>query len=72
MLHMERIGVTELRRNGLAYIERVKAGESFEVTIRGRVKAHLVPVEPRSDLPRPGERLGEGGEGRRGRRGRSG
>jgi prevent-host-death family protein len=40
---MERIGIRELRQNASAYIERVEAGETIEVTNRGRVVARLVP-----------------------------
>jgi prevent-host-death family protein len=45
---MERIGVRELRQHASRYLERVAAGENFEVTDRGRPVALLVPV--------PGER----------------
>jgi prevent-host-death family protein len=41
---MERIGVRELRQHASRYLERVAGGESLEVTDRGRVVAHLVPV----------------------------
>ena len=37
------VSVTELRRNLPAYLDRVKAGESFLVTVRGRVVARIQP-----------------------------
>lgn len=40
---MERIGVRELRQHASRYLARVKAGESVEVTERGRLVALLVP-----------------------------
>ncbi len=43
---MERIGVRELRQNASRYLERVKAGESVEVTERGELVALLVPPSP--------------------------
>ena len=46
MLHMERIGVRELRQNASRYLRRVEAGESFEVSDRGRPVAVLVPIRP--------------------------
>lgn len=44
MLHMERIGVRELRQNASVYLRRVAAGESFEVSDRGRPVAVLRPI----------------------------
>ncbi len=46
---MERIGVRELRQHASRYLERVKAGETVEVTERGRLVALLVPPEPARD-----------------------
>lgn len=43
---MERIGVRELRQHASRYLERVKSGESVEVTERGKLIALLVPPEP--------------------------
>jgi prevent-host-death family protein len=43
---MESIGVRELRQQASRYLARVAAGESFEVTDRGRPVARLVPVLP--------------------------
>jgi len=40
---MERIGVRELRQYASRYLDRVKAGETVEVTERGRLVALLVP-----------------------------
>lgn len=44
-LSVKRIGVRELRQHASAYIARVKAGESVEVTERGRLVARLVPPQ---------------------------
>lgn len=41
---MESIGVRELRRYASRWLARVKAGESFLVTDRGRPVARLSPV----------------------------
>lgn len=43
---MERIGVRELRQHASRYLRRVKAGETVEVTERGRLVALLVPPQP--------------------------
>jgi prevent-host-death family protein len=40
---MERIGVRELRQNASRYLALVKAGETIEVTERGRLVALLGP-----------------------------
>ena len=44
MLHMERIGVRELRQNASRYLARVESGETIEVTDRGRPVARLTPI----------------------------
>jgi prevent-host-death family protein len=41
---MESIGVRQLQQNAAATVERVRRGESIEVTVRGRPVAKLVPV----------------------------
>jgi prevent-host-death family protein len=43
MLHMETIGVRELRQNASKYLRRVAAGESITVTDRGKPVAVLNP-----------------------------
>lgn len=43
---MERIGVRELRQNASRYLDRVEAGETIEITERGRLVALLVPPAP--------------------------
>jgi prevent-host-death family protein len=43
---MERVGVRELRQNLSVYLRRVKAGESLDVTERGKTVARLVPTGP--------------------------
>lgn len=44
------VGVRELRQNLSIYLERVVAGESLEVTDRGRAVAMLVPLRPGATL----------------------
>ena len=46
---MERIGVRELRQHASRYLDRVKLGETVEVTERGRLVALLVPPGPARD-----------------------
>ena len=43
---MERIGVRELRQHASRYLDRVKSGETVQVTERGRLVALIVPPEP--------------------------
>lgn len=43
---MERIGVRELRQYASRYLALVKAGETVEVTDRGRLVALIVPPGP--------------------------
>lgn len=43
---MERIGVRELRQNASRYLRLVEAGQTVEVTDRGRLVALLVPPDP--------------------------
>jgi prevent-host-death family protein len=43
---MNRIGVRELRQNASRYLDKVKAGETVEVTERGHLVALLVPPSP--------------------------
>jgi prevent-host-death family protein len=42
-----RVGVRELRQNLSVYLDRVKAGETLEVTEHGRPVARLGPNVPR-------------------------
>lgn len=44
MSHMETIGVRELRRDASRWLARVRAGEVFVVTDRGRPVARLSPI----------------------------
>ena len=46
MSHMERVGVRELRRQASAILRRVAAGETVEVTDRGRSVAVLLRTMP--------------------------
>ena len=41
---LPRVGVRELRQNLSIYLDRVKDGESLEVTERGNVVARLSPI----------------------------
>ena len=41
--HVERVGIRELRQNASVYVEKVKAGESVEITQRGELVALMVP-----------------------------
>ncbi len=43
---MTRIGVRELRQHASRYLDLVKAGETVEVTERGRLVALLVAPDP--------------------------
>lgn len=43
---MNTIGVRELRRDASRWLARVRAGEAFVITDRGRPVARLSPVSP--------------------------
>lgn len=45
---MDRIGVRELRQHASRYLDRVRAGETIEVTDRGTPVARLVPITEES------------------------
>jgi prevent-host-death family protein len=45
-----RVGVRELRQNLSVYLERVVAGERFDVTDHGQVVAMLIPSAPAATL----------------------
>ena len=47
---MIQVGVRELRQQASRWLERVAAGESFEVTDRGRPVALLVPIPTEEGL----------------------
>jgi prevent-host-death family protein len=49
---MERIGIRELRQHASRWVRRAAAGESFEVTDRGRPVARLVPPAPAEGIER--------------------
>ena len=49
---MERIGIRELRQHASRWVRRAAAGESFEVTDRGRPVARLVPPAPLEGIER--------------------
>jgi prevent-host-death family protein len=46
---MERVGVHELRRNFRVWLRRVRDGETFEVTDRGKPVALLAPLPRETD-----------------------
>jgi prevent-host-death family protein len=46
---MEQVGVRELKQNASRVLDRVKAGESLEVTERGRPVARLTPIDLGTD-----------------------
>lgn len=43
---LPRVGVRELRQNLSVYLRRIEAGETLEVTERGRPVARLTPLPP--------------------------
>ncbi|MDP9443729.1 MAG: type II toxin-antitoxin system prevent-host-death family antitoxin [Actinomycetota bacterium] len=47
---MDRVGVRELRLNASELLRRVAAGESIEITKRGRVIALLAPARAGDDV----------------------
>jgi len=47
---MDRVGIRELRQNASAVLRRVAAGETVEVTDRGRAVARIVPMHEASRL----------------------
>jgi len=51
-VHMERIGVRELRQNASEWLRRAQAGERIEVTRRGQVVAVLGPAPAGERLAR--------------------
>ena len=50
MCYMDRVGIRELRQNASAVLRRVVAGETVEVTDRGRAVARIVPIHEASRL----------------------
>jgi prevent-host-death family protein len=52
MLHMDRIGIRELRQKASEYIRRAEQGETIELTDRGRPVARLTPIPPGGVLER--------------------
>ncbi|MFN2569314.1 MAG: type II toxin-antitoxin system Phd/YefM family antitoxin [Candidatus Dormibacteria bacterium] len=47
---MNRVGIRDLKQNASAVIHRVTAGETVEVTDRGRPVAHIVPLSAAGGL----------------------
>lgn len=51
MMHMsEQVGIRELRQNLSVYLRRVEAGETLEVTERGKPVALLTPLPGRQSI----------------------
>jgi prevent-host-death family protein len=50
MCYMEKVGIRELRQNASAVLRRVAAGETVEVTDRGRSVARIIPMHESSRL----------------------
>ncbi len=50
MCYMDKVGIRELRQNASAVLRRVAAGETVEVTDRGRAVARIVPMHEASRL----------------------
>ncbi len=47
---MKSVGIRELRQNATAVLRRVAAGETVEITDRGRAVARIVPMHEGSRL----------------------
>lgn len=47
---MRRVGIRQLKQNADALVRRVVAGETIEITERGRPVARMVPLPGRSML----------------------
>ena len=45
---MATAGLRELRQNASEIVRRVEAGESFDITVAGRLAARLVPATPKT------------------------
>jgi prevent-host-death family protein len=52
MPHMRTVGIRQLQQHASAVIRDVKAGESIDISERGRVVARLIPVRAESTLER--------------------
>jgi prevent-host-death family protein len=50
MSHMTTVGIRELRQNASAVLRKVAAGETVEVTDRGRPVARIVPLHSEGTL----------------------
>jgi prevent-host-death family protein len=51
MAAMDSVTVSELNRQTAKVLERVKAGESVEISEYGRPVAHLTPAAPTTGVP---------------------
>ena len=51
MAAMQSVTVNELTRQPAKILERVKAGESLEISENGRPVARLTPAAPKTDAP---------------------
>ncbi len=50
MTHMSAVGLRALQQNASAVVARVVAGETVEITDRGRPVARIVPLRPTSKI----------------------
>jgi prevent-host-death family protein len=57
---MTTIGVRELRQNASRYLELVAAGETVEITNRGKTVAMLTPVHRRTEAMSREDLIAEG------------
>jgi prevent-host-death family protein len=51
MLNMESVTVSELNRQTAKVLDRVKSGESLEISEYGRAVARITPVTPTTGAP---------------------
>lgn len=48
LMHVETVGLRELRQNASDLVRRVEEGEEITITVAGRPGAKLVPAAPRT------------------------
>lgn len=57
---MARVTVSELNQQTARVLDRIKAGESVEVSEYGQPIARIVPIAPRTGVPLLDELIGQG------------
>lgn len=60
MLNMESVTVSELNRQTAKVLDRVKSGESLEISEYGRPVARITPVTPTTGSPLLDRLIGQG------------